>query len=65
MAIHTMILSETFNLWNNTNNTISPLPLTETVIQAGQMMQARRNHVTVAEELKVPFSLKKFLLKGN
>lgn len=60
-----MILTEIFNLWNDTNNTFSPLPLTETAIQVGQMMQARRNHVTVAGEPRVPFSLKKFLLNGN
>lgn len=55
-----MIPSEEFNLWNDTNNTISPLPLTETAIQAGKMMQARRSHGTVTAELKVPFfSLKK------
>lgn len=60
-----MTLSDEFNLGNDTNNTISPLPLTETAIQAGKMMQARRNHATVAGELKVPSSLKKFLLNGN
>lgn len=60
-----MILSEILNLWNDTNNPISPLLLTETAIQAGWMMQARRNHVTVARELKVLFYLTKFLLNGN
>lgn len=63
-----MIPSEEFNLWNDTNNTISPLPLIETAIQAGKMIQARRNCGTVTAELKVPFSLKKkirILLNGN
>lgn len=42
-----MVPSEIVNLWNDTNNTVTPLLLTETTIEAARMMQTWRNHVAV------------------
>lgn len=57
-----MILSEIFNLWNDTNNTISSLPLTEQLFKQTRWWKAEEIMLTVAE-FKVPFSLKKIPIK--
>lgn len=58
-----MVLSEISNLWNDTNNTISPLPLTEQLFKQARWCKPEEIMLTVVGEFKVPFSLKKIPLK--